>query len=198
MKLLFDQNLSPRLPVTLADIFPDSVHVREVDLRDADDSIIWEYAKQHEFAIVSKDADFQQRSLLYGSPPKDDCRIEVSFNRLPPHDYTGFPIAKALQDVYKDDFRRLTPTIDSINVVRHDLRAAWAEYSFVDPVEIRDAFTCALIGIGNNVRCLITCDFWASDAARIRPAWNELVRTLQLGVHIADPTTGKAQMPHLN
>jgi hypothetical protein len=129
---------------------------------------------------------------------KDDCRIEVSFSRLPPHDYTGFPIAKALQDVYKDDFRRLTPTIDPVNIVRHDLRAAWAEYSFVDPVEIRDAFTCALIGIGNNVQCLITCDFWASDAARIRPVWNELVRTLQLGVHVADPTTGRAQVTHLN
>ncbi len=70
MKLQFDQNLSTRQPMALADIFPDSGHVREVDLRDADDSILWEYAKQHEFAIVSKDADFQQRSLLYGSPPK--------------------------------------------------------------------------------------------------------------------------------
>lgn len=136
--------------------------------------------------------------VLDAEPPKDDCRIEVSFNRLPPHDYTGFPIAKALRDVNADDFRRLTPTGDPVNVIRHDLRAAWAEYSFVDPVEIRDAFTCALIGIGNNVQCLITCDFWASDGARIRPVWNEIVRTLQLGVHVADPTTGRAQVTHLN
>ncbi len=70
MKLLFDQNLSPRLPHTLADIYAGSVHVRTVGLRDADDSVIWEYAKQHGFAIVSKDSDFQQRSLLYGHPPK--------------------------------------------------------------------------------------------------------------------------------
>lgn len=70
MKLLFDQNLSPRLPKSLADIFPDSVHVREIGLRDADDATIWEYAKLHGFTLVSKDADFQQRSLLYGSPPK--------------------------------------------------------------------------------------------------------------------------------
>jgi predicted nuclease of predicted toxin-antitoxin system len=33
MKLLFDQNLSPRLARLLADIFPDSTHVREVGLR---------------------------------------------------------------------------------------------------------------------------------------------------------------------
>lgn len=34
------------------------------------DSAIWDYAQQNGFTIVSKDADFQQRSLLYGSPPK--------------------------------------------------------------------------------------------------------------------------------
>ena len=70
MKLLFDQNLSPRLPSLLADIYADSAHVREVGLRDADDQAIWEYAKLHGFTVVSKDSDFQQRSLLYGSPPK--------------------------------------------------------------------------------------------------------------------------------
>ena len=70
MKLLFDQNLSPSLPHLLADIYPDSVHVREVALRDADDIVIWEYAKANGYAIVSKDSDFQQRSLLEGAPPK--------------------------------------------------------------------------------------------------------------------------------
>lgn len=70
MKLLFDQNLSPRLVRRLADIYAGSAHVREVGLRDAADSAIWDYAKLNGFAIVSKDSDFQQRSLLYGSPPK--------------------------------------------------------------------------------------------------------------------------------
>jgi len=70
MKLLFDQNLSPRLPRVLADLYPDSVHVREVGLRDASDAEIWQYAQQHGLVIVSKDSDFQQRSLLYGHPPK--------------------------------------------------------------------------------------------------------------------------------
>ena len=70
MKLLFDQNVSHRLARRLADIYPDSIHVREVGLRDADDAEIWEYAKLNGFAVVSKDSDFQQRSLLYGHPPK--------------------------------------------------------------------------------------------------------------------------------
>ncbi|MCI0418935.1 MAG: DUF5615 family PIN-like protein [Acidobacteria bacterium] len=70
MKLLFDQNLSPRLPHLVADLYPDSMHVREAGLHEATDTSIWAYAKQHEFTIVSKDSDFQQRSLLFGCPPK--------------------------------------------------------------------------------------------------------------------------------
>ena len=70
MKLLFDQNISPRLPRLLSDLYPESVHVREIGLQDADDLTIWRYAKVHAYAIVSKDSDFQQRSLFQGAPPK--------------------------------------------------------------------------------------------------------------------------------
>lgn len=70
MRLLFDQNLSHKLPRLLADIYPESIHVRDVGLRDAEDFTIWQYAQTNGLAIVSKDSDFQQRSLLHGSPPK--------------------------------------------------------------------------------------------------------------------------------
>ena len=70
MKFLFDQNLSPRLPQVLADIYAGSVHVRDIGMRNATDTEIWEHAKNKDFLIVSKDSDFQARSLLYGSPPK--------------------------------------------------------------------------------------------------------------------------------
>ena len=70
MKLLFDQNLAPRLCNHLRDIWKDSVHVRAVGLAAADDSDIWAYAEQHGFTIVSKDGDFSARSFLYGAPPK--------------------------------------------------------------------------------------------------------------------------------
>lgn len=54
----------------LADIFPDSSHVQFHGLTEADDSEIWEFAKDEEFCIVTQDADFVERSRLYGSPPK--------------------------------------------------------------------------------------------------------------------------------
>jgi predicted nuclease of predicted toxin-antitoxin system len=70
MKLLFDQNLSPRLPHLLGDLYPGSIHVRDVGLKEATDTVIWNYAKHNGFVIVSKDSDFQQRSLLLGHPPQ--------------------------------------------------------------------------------------------------------------------------------
>ena len=70
MRLLFDQNLSPRLPRLLAGIYAGSAHVRDIGLHDATDADIWEFAKSNQHVLVSKDSDFQARSLLYGHPPK--------------------------------------------------------------------------------------------------------------------------------
>ncbi len=70
MKLLLDQNLSPRLAASLCEVYPGSTHVRDVGLGSATDEAVWNYAAAHGFAIVSKDADFHQRSFLLGPPPK--------------------------------------------------------------------------------------------------------------------------------
>lgn len=68
--LLFDENLSPHLPRLLAELFAGGLHVRDLGLACADDSAVWEHARTHGLAIVTKDDDFRQRSFLYGSPPK--------------------------------------------------------------------------------------------------------------------------------
>lgn len=70
MKLLFDENLSPKLPRLLATLFPGSAHPRECGLLGGSDEDAWEYARAHGFTIVSKDSDFYQRSLIHGYPPK--------------------------------------------------------------------------------------------------------------------------------
>lgn len=70
MKLLFDQNLSPKLVKRVADLFPDSSHVQSVGLDSATDDEVWEYAKTNGFVIVSKDEDYDNLSVLRGSPPK--------------------------------------------------------------------------------------------------------------------------------
>ena len=70
MKLPLDENLSPRLTELLADLYPDSAHVHQCGLGSSDDLAIWEYAKVNGFTIVSKDSDFEERSILLGCPPK--------------------------------------------------------------------------------------------------------------------------------
>jgi len=70
LKLFFDENLSRKLPARLADIYPDSVHASEVDLIQAPDLRIWQYAKEHEFVLVSTDRDFFQIARQLLSPPK--------------------------------------------------------------------------------------------------------------------------------
>ena len=70
MKLLFDQNISPRLPKLLADIFPDSSHVLDFGLSRSTDDEIWKFALKNNFTIITKDEDFNYMSVLLGSPPK--------------------------------------------------------------------------------------------------------------------------------
>lgn len=68
--LLFDQNISPRLVDRLADIYPNSVHVSTLGMGNAMDSDIWQYAHDHDYMIVTKDADFSELGVVNGFPPK--------------------------------------------------------------------------------------------------------------------------------
>ncbi len=68
--LLFEQNLSPQLINRLADLFPGALHVAQVGLDRASALAVWEYARIHDCALVTKDADFNDLSVLRGFPPK--------------------------------------------------------------------------------------------------------------------------------
>ena len=70
MKLLFDQNLSRHLLRLLQDIFPDSLHVRMIEMRGSRDPRIWDYAKEHGYIVVTKDNDFPEMSKSLGPYPK--------------------------------------------------------------------------------------------------------------------------------
>jgi len=70
MKLLLDENLSSRLVKALSDLYPNTEHVGNLGLSAAEDGAVWDYAKANGFAIVSKDSDFAERSVLESDPPK--------------------------------------------------------------------------------------------------------------------------------
>jgi predicted nuclease of predicted toxin-antitoxin system len=54
----------------LTEDFSGSTHVVYLGMDHDDDLQIWDYAKDNNFVIVSKDRDFLQRSVLLGHPPK--------------------------------------------------------------------------------------------------------------------------------
>ncbi len=56
--LVFDNNLSARLPEILIDTYGKMHHVREYGLHKASDEKIWDYVRQRKGTIFSKDVDF--------------------------------------------------------------------------------------------------------------------------------------------
>lgn len=69
MRLLFDQNLSRHLVKRLAAYYPESVHVSDLGLSEAQDITVWSRARVDGYTIVSRDADFNDLLLLHGFPP---------------------------------------------------------------------------------------------------------------------------------
>ena len=70
MKLLFDQNISYKVVKGISSVFRESQHVSDVQLSQASDLEIWEYAKNNDLCIVSFDHDFIDLSTLKGNPLK--------------------------------------------------------------------------------------------------------------------------------
>ena len=103
MKLLFDKNLSPALSRRLSDLFPDSVHVRDVGMKATDDPKVWNFAKAGDFMIVSKDADMHDLSLVFGNPPK------VIWLRL------GNCSTRQVEELLRRDFLKLSSCFTKMN-----------------------------------------------------------------------------------
>lgn len=70
MRLLFDENISPRLVPLLADLYPDSEHVDIVGYGTTDDRLDWRYAAEHGYVIATKDRDYRRLAAERGHPPK--------------------------------------------------------------------------------------------------------------------------------
>ena len=70
MKILFDQNISHRVLNRIQDSFPEAKHVREFNMQSSSDQIIWKFARENGFALLTFDSDFNDLATLYGIPPK--------------------------------------------------------------------------------------------------------------------------------
>lgn len=68
MSLLFDQNLSRRLPSLLAAEYPGADLVILAGLAGADDLTVWQHAAGRGLAVVSEDSDFARLAGAHGPP----------------------------------------------------------------------------------------------------------------------------------
>jgi hypothetical protein len=136
--------------------------------------------------------DTKSFKFLDAAPPNDNCRLEVSYNLLPAADWSAFPLADILQQVVEKDEREVIGKGEIITLARQTARIVWTEIKFIDSQENREAYSRICIGLGSGVQCLITFDYWADEADRRTPVWDEVLRTLTLGLFIRDPLTGTA------
>jgi hypothetical protein len=123
-------------------------------------------------------------------PPADSCTLAVSLIRLPPIDWSGMPLPQLVQTAIEGDKRTIFHKGEIIEAHRPDIEVAWIEARFLDPTENREAFMRLCLARGANIQSLITFDYWADDAARLVPVWDEVIRSLQLGRYVKDPTRG--------
>ena len=70
MKLLLDENLSRRLVPFLQHDFPDTTQVVLLGMESAPDKDVWQRTRDDGFVIVTRDADFQELSLVWRQPPQ--------------------------------------------------------------------------------------------------------------------------------
>ncbi len=102
MRLLFDHNLSPVLKRALANLYPQSLHVWDLEMDTADDIVIWAYARERGLVIATKDTDYQNLSLAHGHPPKV---IWIRLGNCPTSEVAALLRNRYndLRDFYRDD-----------------------------------------------------------------------------------------------
>jgi hypothetical protein len=128
-------------------------------------------------------------------PPNDNCALEISLIRLPPIDWSGLPLSQLiLQSTAAEDSCGRIREADVRNVDRPDMELVWAETTYIDPGQQRKAHSRICLARGSNLQVLITLAFWADDAYGLSVVWDEILRSLRLGLLVKDPTRGPIVM----
>ncbi|GCA74117.1 hypothetical protein MiTe_00939 [Microcystis aeruginosa NIES-2520] len=130
--------------------------------------------------------------FLDRKPPDDDCRLEVSYNLLPPVDWKELPLKGMVKKLAREDSRNPHEIGEVIQEKRQTVRIVWVQIQFIDPQENRSAYSRIAVGIGSGVQCLITMDYWVDDADKFTPVWDTVISSLVLGLYIRDPRSGLA------
>ncbi|MBX3061340.1 MAG: hypothetical protein KF726_00090 [Anaerolineae bacterium] len=129
-----------------------------------------------------------------GEPPNDNARISVSFWHLPPGvDWSGLPLTKLLTDSLQGGSQSTIKMLERGKISeanRDSMELVWTQSRFLDLPQNREAYSRVAMMRGFNVAVLISFDFWVDDAKKLQPVWDELLRSINLGRSVADPTKG--------
>lgn len=102
-------------------------------------------------------------------------------------DWSELPVERLLRQVVEEDEREVVAKGDVTQVRRPDLELAWTELAFLDISQHKEARSRICLGRGANIQPLITMEYWPEDAEWFGGVWDEVLRSLQLGVYVKDP-----------
>jgi hypothetical protein len=74
-------------------------------------------------------------------------------------------------------------------VTRPALEIVWLEQRYMDDQHNRDARFRVAIARGAAL-CLISMNYWANRAAGLERVWDEVLRSLAMGMRVDDPAAG--------
>ncbi|MER3475475.1 MAG: hypothetical protein C4287_01315, partial [Leptolyngbya sp. ERB_1_2] len=95
-----------------------------------------------------------------------------------------FPLAHMVKKIAVGDRRDVIEQGEVITLKRQTARIAWIQIKFLDSQENREAYSRICVGLGSNIQCLITFDYWADQAEKLTPVWDEVMNSLVLGLYI--------------
>jgi hypothetical protein len=126
---------------------------------------------------------------LHDQPPSvESCDLGVSIFHVPAEYVRDLSLDDTLRDTLGKD-RQPYQQSEIHHITRGDLEVSWLEQRYMDTEYNRDARFRVALARG-PLLCLITMNYWASRAAGLERAWDEVLRTLVLGMPVADPTAG--------
>jgi hypothetical protein len=124
------------------------------------------------------------------TPPDDNCRLEVSLLRHAQIDWSGLDLDQLIR--HPTVAQAGEGIVDIHRQERPGVELVWVERVSVE--DGKEARSRTAIVRGVNAHALLTLDFWATDADRLAPVWDEIMRSIDLGLKVKDPTAGESLM----
>lgn len=128
--------------------------------------------------------------MLHDRKPCDEsCDLGVSVFHVPVSELGGFDAAELLARVTTDPDRTVETQSEIHTIDRGDTSIYWLEQTYTHKPFNRAAKFRAAIARG-PVIALVTMNYWANHAPKLERVWDEVIRTLVLGVWVEDPRSG--------